>query len=197
MITSLTRFNRAIALFDLANSEDPNIDFFENAEHPKELLYSQRMTAWLKKLAPNASEPLLLAARCQHVRRWEIPRKKYPMDRQGYKKWRSTLAIFHAETAGDILRNVGYDKETSERVQALLRKENLKHDPEVQLLEDVVCLVFLESYLADFSKQHEEENLLRIINKTWQKMSEQGREAARTLNIASDVRKILEKAIGK
>ena len=103
------------------------------------------------------------------------------------------LQIFTQKTAGEILRNVGYDKEMIERVRELLRKENLKYDPEVQLLEDVACLVFLDSYLADFSKQHAEEKLLRIINKTWQKMSEQGREAARTLNLASDVRKILGK----
>jgi hypothetical protein len=157
MIDNPQRFAAAIAQFDAANREDPNRERFEGQEHPRELLYAQRMTRWLERLAPDASEALGLAARCQHLCRWQIPRSDYPMDRRGYLQWRSHLARFHAEKAGEILREVGYDEQTIIRVQCLVRKERLKLDPEAQLLEDVICLVFLESYFADFARKHDEE----------------------------------------
>ena len=137
------RFAEALRRFDAANAEDPNTEVYEGKTYPKELLYAQRMTVWLDQLAPDASEVLQLAARCQHIRRWMIPRRDYPMDRRGYLRWRTTLYTFHAETGGDILRDVGYDDATISRVQTLLRKERLKRDAEVQCLEDVICLVFL------------------------------------------------------
>src|ERR1700761_5488701 len=105
----MDRFDRAIALFDEQNSRDP---------HGKELLYAQRMSQWLEKLQPNASEPLRLAARCQHIRRWEIPRNSFPMDRIGYLQWRKKLYQFHADVASEILRQVGYDESTISRVQS-------------------------------------------------------------------------------
>ena len=196
MITDSDRFKKAITLFDEANSEDPNKEVFEGVEFPKELLYSKRMTSWLEKFAPDASEELRLAARCQHIRRWTIRRSDYPLDRQGYKKWRSDLAEFHAQIAGEILRNVGYDQETVRRVGELLKKEKLKIDSEVQTLEDVICLVFLESYFAEFSKKHEEEKLIGIIRKTWRKMSSSGHEAVLSLDLSPHLRKIVEKALG-
>ena len=182
--------------FDAAHSEDPITENIDGFEHPKELLYARRMTIWLEKLAPYASEPLRLAARCQHIRRWSIPRTEYPMDRRGYLRWRTALAALHAETAGQILSDVGYDRETIEKVQVLLRKERMKLDPEVQLLEDVVCLVFLENYFAEFAAQHDVEKLVRIVRKTWQKMSPRGREVARTLSFPSHLHAVVDEAIG-
>ena len=176
-------FDTAIARFDAANADDPRREVCEGVAYPRELLYARRMTVWLEKLAPDASEALRLAARCQHIRRWTIPRRDYPMDRQGYRAWRTRLARFHADTAGEILRDVGYDEPIVQRVQALLRKERLKLDPGVQCLEDVICLVFLESYFADFASQHDEPKLVDIVRKTWKKMSGQGHEAARALNL--------------
>jgi hypothetical protein len=169
------RFRRAIERFDEANSRDPK---------GKELLYAARMTQWLDKLEPNASDALRLAARCQHIRRWEIPRASFPMDRAGYLSWRKTLYDFHADVAGQILRGVGYDDATIARVQSLLRKEKLKLDPEMQTLEDVICLVFLENYFSDFARGKDEEKVLSIIRRTWMKMSPRGREAVRTLKLA-------------
>src|ERR1043166_7682081 len=116
----LKKFQRAIAAFDAANARDPE---------QEALLYAQRMTEWLGKFAPDASEALKLAARSQHIRRWEIPRDRYPMDRAGYHRWRNELAAFHAKVAGEILRDVGYDEATVGRVQSLLKKERLKEDP--------------------------------------------------------------------
>ena len=164
-------------------------------EYPKELLYAQRMTAWLDKLAPDASEALRLAVRCQHIRRWTIPRHTYALDRRGYLRWRTMLAKFHADTAAAILRDVGYAAATIHRVQTLLRKEGLKRDPEVQCLEDVICLVFLENYCAAFATQHDEAKVLDILQKTWKKMSPHGREVALTLPIPTATRRLVEQAL--
>ena len=189
------RFNTAIARFDAANAEDPGTEVFQGVVYPKELLYAQRMTAWLDKIVPDASEALRLAVRCQHIQRWTIPRHTYPMDRHGYLRWRTTLARFHADTAAAILRDVGYDDATIQRVQTLLRKERLKRDPEVQCLEDVICLVFLENYLAAFATQHDEVKVLDILRKTWTKMSPRGHEVALMLPMSPEARRLVEQAL--
>ena len=159
------RFREAIARFDRANAEDPNVETAAGAAHPKELLYAQRMSAALERFAPDASEVVRLAVRCQHIRRWTVRRDRYPEGRDGYRRWRTDLGRFHADTAGDILREVGYEDATVGRVKALLRKERLKADPEVQLLEDVVCLVFLGHYLTPFAARHEDEKVVGILQR--------------------------------
>jgi hypothetical protein len=183
-VTDRARFERAIARIDAANAEDPNRETVGGHERPKELVYAERMTAMLRRFAPDASEILCLAVRCQHIQRWKIPRSEYAMDRIGYLQWRKRLYKFHAQTAGDILRDAGYDEAMIERVGTLLKKEGIKSDAEVQALEDVVDLVFLESYLADFVASHGQYDLAKfsdILAKTAKKMSPRGREAAVTL----------------
>ena len=128
------RYDRAIARFDAANAEDPNQETVQGRSRPKELVYAERMSAMLARFAPDASEVLRLAARCQHIRRWTIPRGDYEMDRIGYLQWRKRLNKFHAQVAGDILRDVGYDNATIARVGALLKKESLKADTDAQAL---------------------------------------------------------------
>ena len=182
------RFHKAIERFDALNAEDP---------HGKELLYARRMSQWLDRLEPDASELLQLAARGQHLRRWHIPRDRYPKDRIGYLKWRTTLYAFHADAVSEVLRGVGYDEPTIARVASLVRKENLKSDPEAQLLEDVICLVFLENYFADFAKDHDEEKLIRILRKTWKKMSERGHAAAMTIQLGAREKELITKALAE
>lgn len=189
------RFDEAMKSFDAANAEDPNLESVDGTEMPKELLYARRMSAWLERLEPNASEALRLAVRCQHIRRWVIPRKDYPIGRQGYKHWRKDLAAFHAETAGQILRDVGYDESTIQRVGDLLIKKGLKRDPECQLLEDVICLVFLENTFDSFSAGHEDEKVIGIVRKTWSKMSPRGHEAALQLVLPERARALVEQAL--
>lgn len=189
------RFQQALARFDAANAEDPNRESWQGADYPKELLYSRRMTGWLERFAPNASEELRLAVAAQHIRRWESPRSDYPEGKAGYKRWRSELARFHAQAAGEILAEVGYDDDTIRRVQGLIRKEQLKRDAEAQCLEDVACLVFLESYFADFSQKHDEAKLIDILQKTWKKMSPEGHAAALGLALPSGARELVEKAL--
>jgi hypothetical protein len=155
------------------------------------------MSAWLEKLSPQASEPLKLAVRCQHIRRWAIARSAYPEGRVGYLRWRKEQSLAHAALAGGILGRAGYDGDTVERVQSLVKKEGIKHDPEAQLLEDVTCLVFLEYEFAAFAPKHDEAKLVDILQKTWLKMSPAGREAALALKLPAPLRALVEKAVAK
>jgi hypothetical protein len=196
MTPDAARFDRAIHLFDTTNAEDPNKVVVDGIEYPSELLYAQRMTLWQQRLYPDASEPLRLAARAQHIRRWEIPRDSFPMDRAGYHRWRTTLYTFHADVAEKILHQAGYDDETVRRVRSLLRKERLKTDPDVQALEDIICLVFLENYFAQFARQHDDDKVVTILQRTWAKMSPVGHQAALGLSMPDDARRLVERALG-
>lgn len=172
-------YQAAIAAFDRANAEDPNREMAEGKEYPRELLYAQRMSGMQERYAPQALEAVRLAVRAQHIQRWKIPRANYPMDRQGYLQWRTGLYKFHAETAGNLMREVGYGEEMMDRVKTIVSKKGLKVNPETQLMEDVADLVFLEHYLTGFAAQHpeyDEEKWMQIIRKTWQKMSLHARE---------------------
>ena len=189
------RFEDALRFIDEANSQDPNTEHFEGEDYPKELLYSMRMTKWLEAIDPQASEALRLAVRSQHIRRWEIPRSVYPLDRKGYHQWRIRLYDYHGEKAAEILKKVGYDEETIARVRKMLKKQGLKSNPETQTLEDVACLVFLESYFWDFSRLHDEEKIIGILRKTWAKMSPRGQEAARELSLNAGAEALLNKAL--
>jgi hypothetical protein len=170
------RFERAIALFDAANSQDPRQDAGPDGQPvPRELLYAQRMTDMLQRFAPDASEAVQLAVRAQHIQRWQTPRDSYPMDRNGYLQWRTGLYKFHAETAGRLMKEAGYDDEMIERVKTAVGKKGLKVNPETQAMEDVTDLVFIEYYMLEFASQkpdYSEEKWLEIIRKTWKKMSE-------------------------
>lgn len=189
------RFRAAIERMDAFNRADPNRETVAGENYPKELLYAERMTAQLARLAPAASEALQLAVRSQHIGRWTLPRSHYPMDRRGYHQWRTELARFHARTARDILLEVGYDEATITRVEGLLKKANLKTDPEAQLLEDTACLVFLEHYFSAFAQKHEQQKLIEIVQKTWKKMSVQAQQTALTLTFADADRAVIEKAL--
>lgn len=168
----------AFAAFDAFNADDPNRLQVDGKSMPKELHYARRMTAWLDKIAPGASEALQLAARAQHIGRWASPRSDYPMDKRGYYQWRRALYVFHAETASKLLAEAGFEAATVTRVGELLRKENLPTDPEMQTLEDVACLVFLENFYTDFSRKHDDDKVIDILRKTWKKMSPTGHAAA-------------------
>lgn len=138
------RFEAALRRFDEENACDPNRETADGLTQPRELLYARRLSDWVLRLCPNASEALRLAARCQHLCRWEIPRNSYPMTRAGYLQWRATLKKFHAHKAGDILRELGYPEDMIRRVQDLNLKKNFPSDPETCVLEDALCLVFLQ-----------------------------------------------------
>ncbi len=198
---NLQRFEQAIALFDAANSEDPNREAADGRDWPKELLYAHRMTEMLERFAPEASEAVRLACRAQHIQRWKIPRKDYPMTPEGYQRWRTTLYKFHAELAGKFMREAGYDEDMIERVMKVVGKRGLKVNPETQVMEDVVDLVFIEYYMLGFASQkteYSEEKWLDIIRKTWRKMSDQGHAFAVSgkLKLPEALLPLILKAVG-
>ena len=177
----MTHYQAAIAAFDKANSEDPNLETSDGKEYPKELLYAQRMTEMQERFAPDASEAVKLACRAQHIQRWKSPRSDYPMDKKGYMLWRTNLYKFHAETAGRLMKEVGYDDAMIDRVKTIVGKKELKTNPETQLMEDVVDLVFIEHYMLHFAAQkpdYDEAKWIVIIKKTWDKMSDRAHEFA-------------------
>lgn len=189
------KFKAAINLFDKANENDPNKEVYQGKEHPKELLYAQRMTDRLISFDKDAGEALHLAVRCQHLQRWEIPRDQYEMNRVGYLKWRNDLKKFHADKAGEILRAVGYDEDIIDTVQFLLQKKQLKKNEMTQTLEDVICLVFLDYYFERFSEKYDEAKMIDILRKTWNKMSEKGQNTALTLNLSDRANQLVSKAL--
>jgi hypothetical protein len=197
------RFSAAIAAIDAVNAGDPSRETHHGesgaVELPSALVYGHRMSAWLLRLAPDASEELRLAARAQHIARWKIPRSSYPDGRDGYLAWRTALARFHAETAGEILSRCGYGPETVARVGVLLQKRGLKRDAEVQALEDAACLVFLENQFAGFAAKHPDEKVVDILRKTTAKMSPEGLAEATKLvgKLPSAARALVQRALSQ
>ena len=187
----MSRLAQALERIDAVHAEDPE----REAGRPKELLYAERMSARLATLSPAASEELRLATRCQHLRRWAIPRADYPQGKVGYLRWRKDESLAHAALAGEILGRAGYGAEVVARVQSLVKKERIKHDAEAQMLEDVTCLVFLEHEFAAFAPKHDEAKLVDILRKTWPKMSPAGQAAALTLKLPPSLRALVEKAL--
>lgn len=194
-MSTSTQLLDTLAAFDKANQEDPNREQVDGKSVAKEYLYGLRMSERLQQFCPDASEVLQLAVRAQHIRRWDIPRSDYPMNRTGYRQWRSRLGVYHGEVAGAIMAAHGYGQDDVDRVQALLSKSNLKRDPEVQTLEDVACLVFLEHYLEEFARKHEQSKLINILRKTWRKMSPEGQQAALALPLSDSIKTLLEHAL--
>ncbi|CAG0972362.1 hypothetical protein RHDC4_01359 [Rhodocyclaceae bacterium] len=200
-ISDPQRFERAVALFDAANAEDPNREVVDGKEWPKELLYAHRMTEMLERFAPEASEAVRLACRAQHICRWQIPRKDYPMTPEGYQHWRTTLYKFHADKAGELMRQAGYGDAEIDAVKKAVGKRGLKVNPDTQMMEDVVDLVFIEHYMLDFAGkkgEYTEEKWLDIIRKTWKKMSERGHAFALSgkIKLPEPLVPLIVKAVG-
>jgi Domain of unknown function (DUF4202) len=192
-----TRFEAAIRCFDRENSLDPSLEIVEGVGRPRELLYAERLTDWVLKLHPDASEELRLAARCQHICRWMVPRGSYEMTRAGYLKWRNDLKQFHADKAGEILRETGYPEEIVSKVRALNLKKNFPKDPDSRVLEDALCLVFLEFQFAELAAKTADDKVINALQKSWKKMTPAGRESARKLNYELREKWLLERALAE
>src|SRR5262245_10892184 len=191
------RFAVVVAAIDAANARAPHTIELDGRSVAAELVYGQRMSATLAGLAPEASETLRIAARGQHIERWTSPRRSYPEGRGGYLRWRKDLQAFHAARVGEIMTAAGYDAAAVGRVGALIRKERLKADIEVQVLEDVACLVFLAHYVGDFLRKTDHDKLAGVLAKTWGKMSARGREAAGKLALPAEVPALLEQGLAR
>ncbi len=187
----------AFAAFDAANAADPRHLEIGGTSQPYELLYARRMTEELDRFRPDAPAALRLAARAQHLERWRSPREDYPMNREGYLRWRGDLKKFHAARAGEILTGLGVDAATTGRVAFLLQKKQLKRDDGTQTLEDVICLVFLKYYAASFAAEHSHDKVIDILYKTLRKMSDEGKAAALAADLPAGVRGLVLEAQAK
>lgn len=189
------RLQQLLSLIDDANGRDPNRETADGKSWPKEQLYSHRMTTRLREFMPEAPEVLRIAAHAQHIERWTIPRSDFPKTRPGYLQWRRQLGHFHADRTAELMAATGYPQDYIETVRKLLTKQQLKQDPLVQALEDVICLVFIEFYLADFAADYDRAKLIRILQKTWAKMSDRGHQAALQLPLPGDMLALIREAL--
>ena len=180
------RLQQVLDRLDALNRDDPA---------SRELPYAQQLTGWVQRLNPKASEVLLIAARGQHVRRWTIPRSQYPMNRQGYLRWRETLKSFHADTVAGVMREAGYQDEEIGRVRRLMSKRELGSDAETQTLEDALCLVFLDTQFADLRAKTSDDKMVEVLRKTWIKMSEAARAEALRLSLGAAEQELLKQAL--
>jgi len=190
------RFQTALRRFDEENARDPNRVAFAGSSQsrPRELVYSQWLTDWVQRLDPQASEPLRLAARAQHLCRWEIPRSAFPQTRAGYLQWREALKKFHAQKTGDILRDVGYSEDMIASVQDLIRKKNFPADPEARVIEDALCLVFLQRQFAELAAKNSDQKMVSVLQKSWKKMTPKAQQLAMTLAYSPKEKRLLEQA---
>lgn len=196
VIVDSERFQRAIEAFERANAGDPNSRMVSGEPRPRELVDAERLAAWVLRLEPNASEALQLAARCQHIRRFEIPRESFPAGRVGYLQWRTRLSHFHADTAARLLAEAGYDSTLIDAVRRINRKQNPQGNPDTQTMEDALCLSFLEFEFEEFCAKHAEEKLVQVVQKTWKKMSARGHELALGLPFSAASLSIVQRALG-
>ncbi|RZA00965.1 MAG: DUF4202 domain-containing protein [Sphingobacteriaceae bacterium] len=178
----MNKLDIAFEAFDSYNKQDPNVFTWEGITYPQEYFLALKLHEWVLKLNPNASEELLLASRSQHIGRWESPRETYPMDREGYLKWRKDLAHFHADKATEIISRAGYSNEVVDRTRQIILKQKIKVDDEVQTMENALCLVFLQFQYEDFLHKHSPEKVVNILRKSLLKMDAHGHQFALGLN---------------
>lgn len=189
------RLEQVINALDRLHDEDPQHVEVNGEPIAAERLYAQRMSIWLATLNQASNECLQIAVRAQHLQRWQVPRDAYPEGRVGYLTWRRDQGIRAGDTAAQLMREADYSLEDTQRVATLINKKGLGRDPDVQTLEDCACLVFLENYFADFSRKVEHDHMLRIIQKTWRKMSPQAHELALALPMSADSAALVEEAL--
>jgi hypothetical protein len=196
-ISDPNRFTAAIARFDQDNAADPNVERVGGISEPRELFFALKLSKWVLMLCPGASEELQLAARCQHLRRWEIPRSSYPITRPGYLQWRTALKAFHAQKSSEILRQTGYPEDVILRVQILNLKKNFPADPESRVLEDALCLVFLQYQLADLARKTADDKVINALRKSWAKMTPAARVEALKLTYREHEKALLDQALAQ
>jgi hypothetical protein len=191
------RFENAIRRFDEENSGDPNLEPGDGDGIPRELAYAQWLTDWVLRLKPDASEALRLAARSAHLCRWVIRRTSYPPTRVGYLRWRGDLKTFHAARVGNILKEVGYPEDRIVQVQNLVSKSAFPADPDSRVLEDALCLLFLERQFSELKEKTSDDQIVNALQKTWKKMTPAAQEIALTLTYSPGEKALLDRALGR
>jgi hypothetical protein len=189
------RLADAIAAIDAANAEDPHTLEVRGEVRPKEQAHAELMTEWVQRLDPDAADAQLLAARAHHLRRWTLPRDAYPEGRAGYLRWRTALKAQHAEEVAGLLTTAGYDEATVDHVQRIIKKQGLGTDPAVQVHEDALCLVFLETQLAATADRLGDDHIVEVIRKTVAKMSPAGLAHVGALPMRDHDRDLIARAL--
>ncbi|CBL44991.1 Conserved hypothetical protein [gamma proteobacterium HdN1] len=182
------RLERALSAIDQANQQDPNFEVVNGQSIAREYAYSLHMTRWLAALEPNADELMQIACRAQHLERWTMPRSDYGEGRKAYYQWRQACGVMHGRRAAELMASCGYSQSECERVEQIITKRKLREDANTQLLEDVACMVFLERYFAQFfedNPDYDQEKWLRIVRRTWEKMTPRAHQAA--LQLANEM----------
>ncbi|MBN8413808.1 DUF4202 domain-containing protein [Halomonas litopenaei] len=189
-------FDLACSRLDAMHADDSRRIEVDGQQQPQELWHAGRMSAWLERLDPKAPELVRLAVRNQHLKRWEVPRSDYEEGRIGYLTWRRDQGKRAGLLAAEVMRSSGYSDADADEVARMIRKQGLGRDPGTQAVEDCACLVFLENYFADFSRQVDHDHLIRIVQMTWKKMSPAAHQLALGLPMSDEARAIVEEALG-
>jgi hypothetical protein len=195
MTAKTTKLENVLSTIDKINNQDPNTVLINNQLKPKSLIYGHQMSACLNEHWPYSNELLQIAVRAQHIKRWHLKRSEFALGKAGYFKWRIALGIFHAQLTADIMLDHGYDNSQAQTVAAIIRKENIKSDDDSQTLEDVACLVFLQHYFETFAQKHSEEKIIRILRKTWAKMSPKAQQIALKLPLPDHLNRLVTLAL--
>jgi hypothetical protein len=186
---------RAREMIDAAHSADPKR---APDGRPAELVYGERVESWVIRLAPDARPILRLAARCQHLERWTVPRATFPEGKAGYLKWRQSLYKKQAERARELLLAAGVPAGEADEAAIWVSKSAMKTNAGSQALEDAACLVFLENEIQDFAAQHTDyprEKFIDILKKTWRKMSPVAQRAALALELPAGIDALVREAV--
>lgn len=196
---TIENLNSTLSAIDEINRQDPNTILSNGSSQAKELVYGQQMTDCLKQYWPEANELLQIAVRAQHIKRWQLKRSEFADGKAGYYQWRIAQGKFHAELTASIMVEQGYTTDQSAQCAAIIRKENLSTNSDSQTLEDVACLVFLMHYFDEFAAKYTEQDneakIVRIVQLTWKKMSEQGHDIALALTLPEHLGVIVTKAL--
>jgi len=193
--SSPTSLTRARELIDAAHAGDPKRT---PDGRPAELVYADRMEAWVARAATEPTPLVRLAARCQHLERWSVPRSTFPDGKVGYLTWRKSLYRKQADRARALLLEAGVAAPDADEVATWVSKSGLKTNPGTQALEDAACLVFLENEIEAFAADHADyprEKFVDIIRKTWKKMSPRGQDLAKTIPLSPAIGALVAEAV--
>ncbi len=187
-------YARARELIDAAHAADPTRT---TNGRPAELAYADGVEAWVTRLVTDATQLLRLAARCQHLERWSVPRASFPEGKVGYLNWRKSLYGKQAARAKELLLAGGVSPIEADEAATWISKTGLKTNPGTQALEDAAVLVFLENEIGAFAAQHAEyprEKFVDILKKTWRKLSPRAQEMARGLELPPGIASLVREA---
>lgn len=190
MITE-TQYTTAVELINTVHNQDPNTETVDGDEIMAELLYSQRMLSILEKVQPNASFGLKLAAQCQHIGRWSIPRATFSMDKKGYYQWRAAIMEHQLTVSTSTLKQAGIEDDDISIIADALKNKADKSNINASIIEDTACLTFIKWYLVPFAGQFDPEKAKVILQKTANKMSDRGLKLISEIELSSDVQQVL------